>query len=117
MARRPRAFATASSWPGAREATPRGLALSDRLIGVDWGASRARAFRFDAAGTVAERRERGHRLADGGFEAVLAHLAQGWAAPRDARFVLCGMVGSRQGWVEAAYLACPVDDRALAAAL
>lgn len=92
----------------------------DRLIGVDWGTSNLRAFRFDAAGAVADRREapRGVlSVTGGGFEAVLADLAGDWLADGPACWLLCGMVGSRQGWLEAPYAPCPADRAALAAAV
>jgi 2-dehydro-3-deoxygalactonokinase len=88
------------------------------LIGVDWGASRQRAFLYDAAGAVVETREDSRALLGipaGGFEAVLADLTRDWAAPGMAEFWLCGMVGSRQGWAEAPYAPCPADDAAIAA--
>ena len=89
------------------------------LIGIDWGTSNLRAFRFAAAGEVAERRAspRGITMVPGGtFEAVLHDIVGDWIVP-DTRIVMAGMIGSRGGWVEAPYLPCPADPAALAAAL
>ncbi len=50
---------------------------------------------------------------DGRFEPALAKLLGEWhaaAAPR----IACGMIGSRQGWVEAPYVDCPASLTALA---
>jgi 2-dehydro-3-deoxygalactonokinase len=91
------------------------------LVGLDWGTSSLRAHGFGADGTLLETRTRpwGIRsLPDGGFAAALAGIAGDWLARQPAPpVVACGMVGSRQGWREAPYVACPADARALAAAL
>jgi 2-dehydro-3-deoxygalactonokinase len=92
----------------------------ERLIGVDWGTSNLRAFRFDAAGGVVERRDAPFGVQatpDGDFEAALERLAGDWRTGGGARWLLCGMIGSRQGWREAAYAPCPTDGAALAKAL
>lgn len=49
----------------------------------------------------------------GGFEGVLRGMVGGWVAAGERRVLMAGMVGSRQGWVEAAYVPCPADARAL----
>lgn len=89
----------------------------DGLIGVDWGTSNLRAFRFGADGVVAEQREAAEgvlAVADGGFEAALGRLIAGWTP---TRLLLCGMVGGRQGWRETPYIPCPADVAALERAL
>jgi 2-dehydro-3-deoxygalactonokinase len=95
-------------------------ALSGQMIGVDWGTTRFRAYRLDGAGLVLERRE-----AEGGilqvpgsdFSAMLGEQVGGWIAAGERRVLLAGMIGSRQGWRETAYLACPAGVAELAAAL
>lgn len=87
------------------------------LIGLDWGTTRLRAYRYDAAGRVIDTRSQpwGIRsLPDGGFDAALAGITAGWPAlPR----IACGMVGSRNGWCEVPYLNLPASlDRLGAAA-
>ncbi len=47
------------------------------------------------------------RLAGRSFESVLGALIADWGAP--PRIVLCGMVGGREGWLEAPYIPCPAD--------
>ncbi|NQW12434.1 MAG: 2-dehydro-3-deoxygalactonokinase [Alphaproteobacteria bacterium] len=92
-----------------------------RAIGVDWGTTTFRAFRFDEHGTVLEARraEAGIRaIDDGDFEGALEHLVGDWLDAADASpVVLSGMIGSRQGWIEAPYLPCPADLGDLADAL
>ena len=91
------------------------------LIGLDWGTTNARAMRFAADGSVAEIRERplGILRGPGGdFPAAFAELAGDWRAEAPAAPVLmCGMIGSRQGWREASYATLPADAAALARAL
>ena len=91
------------------------------LIGLDWGTTNARALRFDHAGVVVETRERPLgilRVPGGDFAGAFAALTQDWrdAAP-GVPVLMCGMIGSRQGWREASYAALPADADALAAAL
>lgn len=90
------------------------------LIALDWGTSSLRCYRFDAAGRVLERRAHpwgimnlpavapgGH--ADAPYRAALEQACGDWleAAPT-APLIAAGMVGSKQGWREAAYLNVPL---------
>lgn len=85
------------------------------LVAIDWGTSAARAYCVDADGRILERRSvpLGVRhVRDGNFEAALAKVLGDLPiglAPR----IGCGMVGSRQGWVEAPYVDCPASLTAL----
>jgi 2-dehydro-3-deoxygalactonokinase len=90
------------------------------MIGVDWGTSSFRAFRLDTAGTVRERREAPLGILHveaGRFAAALRGKIGAWLADGEDRVLLAGMVGSRQGWHEAAYLPCPAGAAELAGAL
>ena len=90
------------------------------MIGVDWGTSSFRAFRLDAAGRVLARLEapRGIlHIEPGGFPAALHAAIEPWLADGERHVLLSGMVGSRQGWVEAPYLPCPAGAAEIAAAL
>src|SRR5262245_13377525 len=91
------------------------------LIGLDWGTTNARAFRFEAGGEVAETRERPLgilQVKDGAFAAAFATLVGDWReAARSAPVLMCGMIGSRQGWVETSYASLPAGSAAFAAAL
>jgi 2-dehydro-3-deoxygalactonokinase len=81
------------------------------LIAVDWGTSNFRAYRVDAQGAILERRSspRGIlRVGEGNFEDALRAEVGAWLAEGERHILLCGMIGSRQGWVEVEYLPCPV---------
>jgi len=90
------------------------------LIGVDWGTSNFRAFRLDSTGNVIERRFYPTgilKVQDGKFADALQAQVGDWIAQGETRVLLCGMVGSRQGWTEANYLRCPVTVDQLADAV
>ncbi len=80
-------------------------------IAVDWGTSHLRAWAM-AGGRprCAAQSDRGMgKLTPAGFEPALLELITDWHdGPVTA--IACGMVGSRQGWVEAPYkrVPCPV---------
>ncbi|QHG86876.1 2-dehydro-3-deoxygalactonokinase [Xanthomonas sp. NCPPB 1638] len=85
------------------------------MIAVDWGTSSLRAYLLDASGAVLDQRRSsdGILACQGRFADVLSALIDGWDGP----VLLSGMIGSRNGWVEQAYLPCPTDTAALAAAM
>lgn len=78
-------------------------------IAVDWGTTHMRAWAMSASGTVlaAATSDRGMgKLQRDGFEPALLDAIGDWInGPMTV--VACGMVGSRQGWVEAPYTATP----------
>lgn len=92
---------------------------ASRLIAVDWGTSSLRAWCFDANGQVKDQHRSDQGLlnvAPGGFAAVLRAAVGEWLG-KDSVVLMSGMVGSRQGWVEAPYVAAPCGVSELAAAL
>ena len=91
-------------------------------IVIDWGTTNVRAYRLDAAGgTVRDRRASAHGIVnvpDRAFRAAFDALIGDWlAAAPGTPVLMAGMIGSRQGWVEAPYAACPVTAADLAAAV
>jgi 2-dehydro-3-deoxygalactonokinase len=48
-------------------------------------------------------------VAPGGFAAALRAAIGPWLQDDERHVLMAGMVGSRQGWVEATYLPCPAD--------
>ncbi|AGH49661.1 MULTISPECIES: 2-dehydro-3-deoxygalactonokinase [Sphingomonas] len=85
------------------------------FIGVDWGTSNLRVWRFDEAGAVIGHRSGGKGIAavtDGDFAGQLAPLIGDWADGATP-IILGGMVGSRNGWLEVPYVACPADPAAI----
>lgn len=92
------------------------MSADTALIAVDWGTSRARAYRVGADGAAIDERAADagiQRVPAGGFPDAYDRLLGDWAGIRVPRLA-CGMVGSRQGWVEAPYVACPASLDALA---
>ena len=85
------------------------------LIALDWGTTNVRAALLATDGSVLEER-RGESgvgvLDEAGFNDRFTSLVEGWPV---VNAVAAGMIGSRQGWREADYLACPVTTDALAA--
>jgi 2-dehydro-3-deoxygalactonokinase len=86
------------------------------MIAVDWGTSSLRAYRLDATGAVLEQRSApaGIRACQGAFEPVLAEQVNGWD---DELILMAGMIGSRNGWREVPYVACPAGLDEIAAGL
>ncbi len=84
---------------------------SVRLIALDWGTTNSRVYLVDGAGTAADVRNARTGIMNvvgGKFAAAFAELAGDWLdAYPDAPIIMCGMIGSRQGWVEAPYVRCP----------
>jgi 2-dehydro-3-deoxygalactonokinase len=90
------------------------------LIGIDWGSTNFRAFRFNDAGEVFDRRfspEGVISVHTRLFGDVLREKVSDWLEAGETRILLCGMIGSRQGWVEAKYVSCPVGIADLATAV
>ncbi len=89
------------------------------MIAVDWGTSNFRGFRLQPDGGIRERRSspRGvFHVKKEEFESVLCDEIGDWLDDGETQVLLSGMVGSRQGWVEAPYLPCPVGIADLAGA-
>lgn len=103
-----------------------------QLIALDWGTSSLRAYKLGPAGVVLEQRA----LASGimhlpsqpreiagvccsdGFELAFDAACGDWLdAQPGLPVIACGMVGSAQGWSEAAYRNTPVDVASLGQAL
>ena len=80
----------------------------------DWGTSHLRLFLCDEDGTVLDS-VTGPGAAQGDFANVFDSLVAKWpAAQRESPTVLSGMVGSSIGWVQAPYIACPVEPATIA---
>lgn len=84
------------------------------MIAIDWGSSSLRAFRLGASGAIRDTRraDQGAMKCDGRFAEVLAGIVEGWD---DRLVVMAGMIGSRQGWRDAGYVACPAGPADIAA--
>ena len=91
------------------------------LLAVDWGTTALRGALLADGGTVLAERASPHGLLSvppGGWDAVFEAEFGGWlAAHPGLPCLMAGMVGSRQGWAEAPYCACPAGPPDLAAQL
>lgn len=78
-------------------------------IAVDWGTTRLRAWRMAGGEPVedAASDEGMGTLEPSQFEPALVRLVEPWLGDSRIEVVACGMVGARQGWVEAPYAAVP----------
>lgn len=79
-------------------------------IAVDWGTSHLRAWAIGADGAVLDKAQSADGmgvLAPEGFEPALLRLISHWLGDRPTPVIACGMVGAKQGWVEAPYHAAP----------
>ena len=86
------------------------------LIGVDWGTTSMRLWRFSPDGAIIARArsDRGIlKVADGQFRETLEAAIGDDLAP-DVPILMSGMIGSRQGWIETSYVFCPADVATLA---
>ena len=87
------------------------------LIAVDWGTTSLRGARLDDAGRVLEEKSAPLgilNVANGDFAGVFASQFSDWMKPAGTRCLISGMAGSRQGWAEAPYVACPAGPGELA---
>jgi len=78
-------------------------------IAVDWGTSNMRAWAMTSSGTVLAdvRSDQGMGgLAPDAFAPALRQAIAGWDHT-EVPIIACGMVGARQGWIEAPYAATP----------
>jgi 2-dehydro-3-deoxygalactonokinase len=92
--------------------------MSAALIAIDWGTSTARAYWLDSAGRILHTASEPlgvQKVSAGGFDQALTTLLGTRA--RTVPMIACGMVGSRQGWVEAPYRDCPADAASIAGQL
>jgi len=83
------------------------------LIAVDWGTTRFRAALIDGGGIAIARVSSGDGIGSvpaGGFAATFHARCGAWLARfPQARVVMAGMIGSRNGWCEVPYASCPAD--------
>lgn len=101
--------------------TSRGMkptTIKPHLIAIDWGTSNFRAFLLDHEGTILETRFARQgllKVARGDFSAALKkEIGDCLHYSPKVPILMCGMVGSRQGWQETPYLHCPLPLKNLA---
>ena len=88
------------------------------VIALDWGTTSLRAYLLADDGRVQGERAGGKgimQIEGGAFAAALDALCGDWlTAYPDATLIASGMIGSKQGWIEAPYCPCPANTAALA---
>ena len=91
------------------------------LIAIDWGSSSFRAYLMSPDGDVLDEIVSGDGIgsvAAGAYPATLTRLVGRWLDAHPSLPVIAsGMVGSRHGWREAAYVKCPAGPRDVASHL
>jgi 2-dehydro-3-deoxygalactonokinase len=86
---------------------------------ADWGTTRFRLWTLDADGNVLEESRGDDGLISAketGFETLLERHLASVDAPDDLPAVICGMAGSRTGWIEAPYMNLPAGLEGVVAA-
>lgn len=94
--------------------------MKPSFISLDWGTSSLRAVLVSEEGAVIEARSAAGgvmSVKDRQFEASLHAICSDWIENFGCPIVASGMIGSRQGWVEAPYLDCPATPATAARAL
>jgi len=91
------------------------------LIAIDWGSSSFRAYLMSEEAEVLDEIASGDGIGSvdsGAYPATLRRLVGRWLDAHAALPVIAsGMVGSRHGWREAAYVQCPAGPRDVASHL
>jgi 2-dehydro-3-deoxygalactonokinase len=90
------------------------------MIAIDWGTTHLRAYRLNDAGAIVSRKSQPKgimALSADDFAAALDEIIRDWRDAADREVIMSGMIGSRQGWVEVPYVACPAALRDLADAV
>src|ERR1700727_3933285 len=95
--------------------------MSPVLIAVDWGSSSFRAYLMSPDAHVLDEVASGDGIvsvAAGAYPATLKRLVGRWLEAHPSMPVVAsGMVGSRHGWREAAYVKCPAGPSEVAVQL
>lgn len=83
--------------------------VTPEWIALDWGTSNLRAYAMQGAVAVAKAASSDGmaRLVQDAFEEAMLELISPWLTDGAVPVIACGMVGSRQGWVEAPYRSVP----------
>jgi 2-dehydro-3-deoxygalactonokinase len=84
-----------------------------QFIGIDWGSTNFRAYLIDKQGEVLAKKQASCgmlTLQPQEFAETLRSQIGDWLDTHaNIPIIMAGMVGARQGWVEAEYLHCPVQ--------
>ena len=92
-----------------------------KFVAIDWGSTALRAWLIGEAGCILAQHSSAQgvfSLKDNTFESTLLDVCGEWLndAP-SIPIIMAGMIGSRSGWLETPYQACPVKAETLGANL
>lgn len=90
------------------------------MLAIDWGTTSLRIYRLDQHGGIVDSRSSAIGIlsvANSEFAEALEHEAGDWISLGDGPILMSGMIGSRQGWVEAPYAECPAGVEEIGRAL
>ncbi len=87
---------------------------NEELIAIDWGTTNRRAYLMSNGGAVLDQRQDNLGILgveEGLFGEVFLSFIGDWLdrSNIDIPVLMSGMIGSRQGWVEANYVLCPAS--------
>lgn len=91
-----------------------------KMIVADWGTTNLRVYACDDGGAILDRVESRQGIKSLGKDDYPAALSRAVAQLKECRKVpvfVCGMAGSRNGWIETPYCQTPLDLEALASRL
>ena len=88
----------------------------DYTIAIDWGSTSFRAYLLDNSGQLIDKNSSVYgvfKLVES-FENTLKSSCAEWFAQYEiSQIYIAGMAGSRNGWLEAAYVACPANENSI----
>ncbi len=90
------------------------------MLAIDWGTTSFRAYRLDAEGRIVDSRSAPAGILSvesSKFAEVLEEHTGDWIDAGETQIVMSGMIGSRQGWMEVPYAACPAGLDEIAAGM
>jgi 2-dehydro-3-deoxygalactonokinase len=91
--------------------------MKPAMIAIDWGSTSARAYLLDDLGKPMSTRSEPlgvRNVSKGGFDNALNQLCGTWLDTYpDVSMFASGMIGSRNGWLDVPYVACPAGVSAL----
>jgi 2-dehydro-3-deoxygalactonokinase len=92
----------------------RSYSKTPALIALDWGTTSLRAYLLDKNGNTLEKKSAPLgilKIPDQNFDTAFEETCGSWLnnGLQAAPILACGMIGSRQGWLEAPYVPCPAS--------
>lgn len=80
------------------------------MVAINWGSTNFRAYRINDQGIIQEKITSSKgvlNIPSGQFHSVLVQEIGHWIGQGERRLLMCGMIGSRNGWSEVSHLSAP----------